>query len=188
MTTQITLRPPTTSNLPSPNFTPPPTSWLSGTWHVTHSTLPMWSSKRNVTITYKPLSSLPGSAPQGATDRLDDIVSYQPLTSDKFKTVNGIDTASGKDAGAWDWRGKGWLKIASSHWEVLGWGDLEGGGQWAVTYFAKTMFTPAGIDVYSREKGGVPGEVVEGIKKALGGIGDEGVRKLAGEIFEVRRD
>lgn len=71
---------------------------------------------------------------------------------------------------------------------MLGWGDLEGGGQWAVTYFAKTMFTPAGIDVYSREKGGVPGEVVEGIKKALGGIGDEGVRKLAGEIFEVRRD
>lgn len=80
------------------------------------------------------------------------------------------------------------MKIASSHWEVLGWGDLEGGGQWAVTYFAKTLFTPAGIDIYSREKNGLPGEVVEGIKGALGGIEDKAVKKLAGEIYEVKRD
>lgn len=78
--------------------------------------------------------------------------------------------------------------IASSHWEVLGWGDLEGEGQWAVTYFAKTLFTPAGIDIYAREKNGLPGEVVEGIKSALGGIGDEAVKKLAEEVFEVKRD
>ena len=188
MATNIILRPPTASNLPAPDFTPPTTAWLSGTWHVTHSTLPMWSSKRNVTITYESLPSTPGTTSQNNTDRLDDIVSYQPLTSEKVKTVNGIDTASGKDARAWDWRGKGWLKIASSHWEVLGWGELDGGGQWAVTYFAKTLFTPAGIDVYSREKSGVPEEVLEGIKASLGGIADAGVKKLAGEIFEVKRD
>ena len=186
---QITLRPPTTSPLPTTSsFTPPTTDWLSGTWHVTHSTLPMWSSKRNVTITYKTLPPTPGSTPQETTDRLDSTVSYQPLTSDKLKTVHGVETASGKDTGAWDWRGKGWLMIASSHWEVLGWGDLEGEGQWAVTYFAKTLFTPAGIDIYAREKNGLPGEVVEGIKSALGGIGDEAVKKLAGEVFEVKRD
>lgn len=78
--------------------------------------------------------------------------------------------------------------IASSHWEVLGWGDLEGGGQWAVTYFAKTLFTPAGIDIYAREMNGLPGEVVEGIKIALGGIGDAAVQKLAAEVFKVKRD
>jgi hypothetical protein len=31
---------------------PPSLDWLSGTWNVTHSTLPMWKNKRNVTITY----------------------------------------------------------------------------------------------------------------------------------------
>ena len=105
-----------------------------------------------------------------------------------MKTINGIDTASGGDAGAWDWRGKGWLKIASSHWEILGHGDLDGGNRWAVIYFAKTLFTPAGIDVFSRAKEGLEGKVVEAIKEALAGIEDPAVKKLAGEMFEVKKD
>jgi len=142
----------------------------------------MWSSKRNVTITYKPLQS------KSSQLLLDDIVSYQTRSSDKVKTVNGIDTASGHDAGTWDWRGRGWLKIASSHWEVLGWGELDGGERWVVTYFAKTLFTPAGIDVYSSAKEGSPGAVLENIKDSLSRIEDAAVKKLAGEIFEVERD
>lgn len=66
-------------------------------------------------------------------------------------------------------------------------GDGEG-NQWAVTYFAKTLFTPAGIDVYSRRKEGVGREVVERFKEELGAIADEAVKKLAGEVFEVVRD
>ena len=146
----------------------------------------MWKSKRNVQIAYKPLPSADGGTAQG-TDRIDDIVTYQSLTSSKLKTVNGIDKASGSDAGAWDWRGKGWLMIASSHWEVLGYGD-RGADQWAVTYFAKTLFTPAGIDIYSRAEGGLSMETVEGIRDALGRIEDPGVKQLAGEIFEIQRD
>ncbi len=84
---------------------------------------------------------------------------------------------------------------------MLGWGDLpptategqegegEGqGNQWVVTYFAKTLFTPAGIDVYSRRKEGVGKGVVERIREELGGCEDEAVRKLAGEVFEVKMD
>ncbi|KAL8732081.1 MAG: hypothetical protein Q9166_003035 [cf. Caloplaca sp. 2 TL-2023] len=191
-TTSVSLRPPTTSpHLPQPSsFTPPTPAWLSGTWHVTHSTLPMWKSKRNVSITYTPLpSSSPTSLPQ-----LNDLVNYQTLSSPKQKTVEGIDTPSpGAKGGEWDWRGKGMLKIASSHWEVLGWGDLppadgEGDNQWAVTYFAKTLFTPAGIDVYSRREDGVGEDVVGKIKEELAGSGDEAVRKLADKIFEVMRN
>lgn len=188
MAAAIAVRPPSTSGLPQPAFTPPTTYWLSGTWHVTHSTLPMWKSKRNVTITYK---SLPPPTPcpaQDATNKLDDIVSYQTLSSDKVKTVTGIDTASGKVTGAWDWRGKGMLMIASSHWEVLGYGDLEAGQQWAVTFFAKTLFTPAGIDIYSRTKEGLPEAVLTGITEALASVEHEPVKKLAAEIFEVKRD
>lgn len=105
--------------------------------------------------------------------------------------MEGIDTPSlDASGGEWDWRGKGWLRVASSHWEVLGWGDLPGeeGNQWVVTFFAKTLFTPAGIDVYSRRKERVGGEVVERIKEALGGSADEGVKRLAREVFEVVRD
>lgn len=164
----------------------------------------MWKTKRNVSITYTPLAD-PSPSP---TTKLDDLVRYQTLTSAKVKTVEGVDTPSSLDAsgGEWDWRGKGWLRVASSHWEVLGWGDLpdhmggegqgegegegegEGGNQWVVTFFAKTLFTPAGIDVYSRRKEGVGREVVERIKEALGGSADEGVKRLAREVFEVVRD
>ena len=62
------------------------------------------------------------------------------------------------------------------------------GNQWAVTFFAKTLFTPAGVDVYSRRKEGLPESVLEGMKGELAGSGDEGVRGLAGEVFEVMRD
>ena len=80
------------------------------------------------------------------------------------------------------------LMIASSHWEVLGYGDLETEQQWAVTYFAKTLFTPAGIDVYSRKKEGLSEAVLAAVKEALAGIEHEPVQKLAEEIFEVKRD
>lgn len=54
--------------------------------------------------------------------------------------------------------------IASSHWQLLGYnvkggssagagvegGEGEAGEEWVVTYFSKTLFTPAGLDVYAR--------------------------------------
>lgn len=121
------------------------------------------------------------------TDRLDDIVSYQASNSNKIKTVHGVDTASGKGSGAWDWRGKGLLAIASSHWEILGYGEI-GEEPWVVTYFAKTLFTPAGVDIYSRSNNGLSGEIVSGIKEALSTLEDSNVKKLGCEIFEIKRD
>ena len=156
----------------------------------------MWKSKRNVTITYQTLHPTPTSpsTPQTTAstppNKFESTVSYQTLSSNKVKTVKGIETSSGKDnSGAWDWRGKGWLMIATSHWEVLGYGDLEEEGQqWAVTYFAKTLFTPAGIDIYSRRKEGLEERVVEGIKEALAAIECEEMKRLVEGVFEVKRD
>lgn len=56
---------------------------------MTHSTLPMWKDKRNVTITY---TNLP--ADSAGVVKIDDLVSYQGIASDKVKTVCGIDTPS----------------------------------------------------------------------------------------------
>lgn len=192
----ITLRPPTFSPAKPPaDYKNPTIAWLSEEWKVTHSTLPMWKSKRNVRIQYTPLDPSDSSIPKENTDRIDDLVTSQPLDSTKISTIRGLDKAavgdSTKDSGRgeWDWRGRGWLKIAGSHWEVLGWGEEEGtGNKWVVTMFAKTLFTPAGIDVYSKSRDGVQAETLEGIKKALQEVEDESVKKLAGEIFEVKID
>lgn len=83
--------------------------------------------------------------------------------------------------------------IASSHWECLGFGTAdsdsdtsdEGGNQWVVTYFAKTLFTPAGIDIYSREKRGLPPSTVKEILDALRGFGLEEIARLADSVFQI---
>jgi len=73
--------------------------------------------------------------------------------------------------------------IASSKWQVLGY-DLDEG--WVVTYFAKTLFTPAGIDIYSRTEQGPSQELCEEIIAKTRGHGGE-VGKLAKSLFEVSR-
>lgn len=149
----------------------------------------MWKSNRNITMNY---TIVPAPNIQDPPDKLDDTTSYQPLTSSKSKTIHGVDTARGTDTSVWDWRGKGWLTIATTHWEVLGYGNVPeeagGPGQWLVTYFTATKFTSAGISIYSRKKEGNPAAVVKGILESLAGIENEAVKKLTVEIFEVLRN
>ncbi|KAK1815115.1 hypothetical protein LTR12_010454 [Friedmanniomyces endolithicus] len=198
-TVNIIIRPPSFSAAnPPPGYQSPTLSWLTETWHVTHSTLPMWKNKRNVRIQYTPLPPSTGSnSAASETDRIDDLVTYQSLTGDKVTTLHGVDKLStttstgsnGEAKDAWDWRGKGWLKIAGSHWEVLGWGEeVATGNKWVVTEFAKTLFTPAGVDVYSQRPEGLQQVTLEGIKRALEGTGDENVKRMAVELFEIKRD
>ena len=86
------------------------------------------------------------------------------------------------------WRGRGWLAIATSRWRVLGCSaDVEDPARaWAVTYFEKTLFTPAGLDVYAREPGALPREVVERILEEAKRLEGEAGR-LAEGFFEVAR-
>lgn len=147
-------------------------------------------------ITYK---AIPSTSPA----QIDDLVTYQNLSSDKIKTVKGVDkpfevpnteAAAGDEAEGgeraslgYNWRGKGLLVIATSKWEILGYGDEQGtGNSWVVTYFAKTLFTPAGVDFYSR-KGSLAPQTIEDIKAGLAALGGE-VAKLAEEVFEVKLD
>ena len=179
MSQPITIRPPSTiSSSAAKDFNPPETSWLEGTWHVTHSTLPMWKSKRNVRITYKAITS---------TNQIDDLVEYQTLKSDKLKTVHGIDTPSPGASAAFDWRGKGLLKIASSHWKLLGYGTSET-VDWAVTYFSKTLFTPAGIDVYTRDRAAMSLDLLQSIREAMAKVEDPTFKELKDQIFEIKHD
>ena len=76
--------------------------------------------------------------------------------------------------------------IASSHWEVLGYGDEE--GDWLVTFFQKTLFTPAGIDICVRRKGGISEDLVQRIRGEMKKVDDEGFREQADKIFAVKHD
>lgn len=72
---------------------------------------------------------------------------------------------------------------------MLGWGEEEAtGNKWVVTCFAKTLFTPAGVDLYSKDNAGLQLETVVAIKKALAEVEDEDIRKMAGDLFEVKID
>ena len=185
----VVLRAPSILKVPTPRgYGAPGVAFLLGTWHVTHSTLPMWRNKRNVRISYSRLAPSSPSIAAEETDRLDDVVTYQSLDSDKVHTVHGVDKSSGETRDTWDWRGSGWLKIASSHWEVLGWGDEGGTGadnSWVVTYFAKTLFTPAGVDVYSRRQQGLSQDTVQQIKAVLIAIEGQEFRALAESLFDI---
>lgn len=170
-------------------YEPPSLDWLQGTWHVTHSTLPMWKSRKNVNITYRVLSSKSAAG----INQLDDVVRYQNRTAkvgSQAKTVRGVDTAVERSTGFWHWRGRGWLCIASSHWEILGHGVVgdDQANRWMVTYFSKTLFTPAGVDIYSRSGSRLPSETLEGIKGALARIDDLQIQKLVESMFDIEQE
>lgn len=104
------------------------------------------------------------------------------------KSVKGIDTPDGE--GAWNWRGKGLLKIASSHWEVLGWGERDVLGEkerWVVTWFAPSLFTPAGLDLYSSRREGMTQQTYLDILAALKNLEAAEMADLVkAEMREVR--
>lgn len=71
--------------------------------------------------------------------------------------------------------------ISSSKWQILG-SDAD----WAVTYFEKTIFTPAGLDIYARDAGGLPEDLAKDIVAKTKQLGGE-VGKLAESFFPVER-
>lgn len=77
------------------------------------------------------------------------------------------------------------LFFVTSHWEVLGWGEAttkEGVKErWAVTWFAPTLFTKEGVDVYCDRKEGISEETYGEIQRAL--VGLDGAKKVA-ELVE----
>jgi hypothetical protein len=158
----------------------------------------MWRSARNVRITYGPLPPKP-SSPSRA--RVSDLVEYEAFSGKGgVKRIAGVDSVSSPSSsagdddgststGAWDWRGSGLLFFVGSHWEVLGWGERavpggEGGEveRWIVTWFAQTLFTAEGVDVYSDRREGGSKELVAEVLAELGRV-TKGKGKL-GELVE----
>lgn len=152
----------------------------------------MWKSKRNVKITYTILPSASSATQSQAPPRLDDLVQYQGLgATDKVKSIRGEDTVcDNAQLDEWKWQGKDSIlvKFVTSHWQVLGWGTAESGAQWVVTYFAKTMWTAAGIDIYCHTADGITPELLSEIKAGLAQVQQPGFAELASKIFDIKHD
>lgn len=180
----IVLRSPRRYNIKSEEgeaWQAPKLEWLEGTWSVTHSTLPMWRKAKNVRITYKILRPSTPTGPILLDDTVESVPTQRTLLPQP-KAIRGVDTPDGD--GAWAWRGRGLLKIASSRWEVLGWGEREG-ERWVVTWFAPSLFTPAGLDVYSSRKEGISEGLFGDLERALERLGAKEMAELC--KTEMRR-
>ncbi|KAK4047302.1 hypothetical protein OIV83_005480 [Microbotryomycetes sp. JL201] len=169
---------------------------LLGKWRVVASTLPLWKDKKNVVIEYKRIEDQHWTT-------IDDLVSYNKRTDTPGKapsTVHGTDKLESVDVTStqgkliagprWKWRGRGWLMIASSRWQVLGHNlaaSTPDDPEWVVTYFASTLFTPAGLDIYTRTS--LPDETVERLTKELQALGGEVGRLADGDqMFRIPHD
>lgn len=111
---------------------------VSGTWYIVATSLPFWRRRTDPAVTYAPL-------PDG---RVLDTVTYR--SRGRSRIVLGADTRAGD---GWSWRGLTPLtRLTSSRWRVEASGSTGDGPEheWAVTSFEKTLFTPAGVDVYCR--------------------------------------
>lgn len=177
----------------------------------------MWRKAKNVRITYK---ILPREDGKGCC--LDDEVLYDDIVGKPegyleswlgLRRIRGVDWWDGEDShtegedgkavveeeegmGAryrkWHWKGRGWLFITGgSRWEVLGWGEYEG-ERWIVTWFEASLFTPAGLDIYSERKEGLSEGLYDEIMRKLGDVGQlegcEELGKIAKGMFGIKID
>ena len=70
---------------------------------------------------------------------------------------------------------------------MLGWGEGDGGEKWVVTWFAPSLFTPAGLDIYSSRKEGLSGGWYGEIMGALEGLQARDMAELCKrEMREVK--
>ncbi|KAB5589816.1 mitochondrial carrier [Ceratobasidium theobromae] len=85
-----------------------------GKWYVVWSTLPLWKSRTDVTITYAPISNPDPNAPL----KFDDTVEYRSSPGAAPSQIVGVDTladtpppgapAGYRPASVYNWRGRGW--------------------------------------------------------------------------------
>ncbi|KAG8954663.1 histidinolphosphatase [Tulasnella sp. 424] len=198
---EVVIHSPDTSDAPfqAQNI---PYERLMESWAVVASTLPLWKNRKNVTITYQPKEG------GGAASDFLDIIEFNNVKSDpkkpptkivgadKNENPTALETddsqSSEENAAKFKWRGKGPLAISSSKWQILGYFLAEDPARrdedWVVTYFGKTLFTPAGLDIYVRSPKVFSREKVQRLIKACQRNEDETVRKVAADFFEIPRD
>ena len=131
--------------------------WLDGT-----KTNPTF----NYTITKK----------NGKTFLIDEV---KYIKNKKTKTINGFDYLNPNNDKAFTWQGKGFLAIAKSHWEIK---LIDEKNEWAVIWFSKTLFTPEGVDIISKNSK-LDKSIIEEIKTKM--LADSVLKKHVNSLIEL---
>ncbi|CAG8970820.1 hypothetical protein HYALB_00001608 [Hymenoscyphus albidus] len=155
---------------------------IVGTWHIIRTSVPFWKDKRNPTVTFQKHSDSTST-----TSYLENSTNYQPSTSTKIKTVNGTDSPVTEQQGTYEWRGAGWLKVASSSWEILGY-EKSGVNAWLFVYTPGSIFTTGGLILYSNSKEGLSEGALERLEAVFAGWKHPKLQELVVSMYDTRRD
>lgn len=119
---------------------------LEGTWYIKQTTFPMWLNEKKLapSLNYTKQVNKYGDV------ILHDKVKYIEKIKGKDKSIEGFDYPDLTNDNAFIWRGNGILSMLESKWQVVIFNDDEIGNEWAVIWFAKTLFTPEGVDIISK--------------------------------------
>jgi hypothetical protein len=109
---------------------------LEGKWFILYSDFPMWTSgkRKYPSLNYTLIE-------KNSKFCIEDKVKYE--AGGKSRSIDGFDQYLGN--GEFMWKGKGILSILRSRWKVI---VME--KDWMLIYFEKTLFTPSGYDLISR--------------------------------------
>ena len=115
---------------------------LMGTWFIVATNFPRWldGTRTNPRFVYSNLNR------ENGTVTCDDLVLSTYDGADE--RIEGVDTQHPQVSSHFTWRGRGWLAPFKSEWDVAA---LAPDGSWAVIAFSATLFTPAGVDIISRQ-------------------------------------
>ncbi|CAH7681067.1 expressed protein, partial [Phakopsora pachyrhizi] len=170
-------------------------SFCNSTFKVVSSSLPFWRGKKNVTITYK---AVEGEKPEVLHDLVEYHSGLSVDSTDPRKQIIGIDRPVSSSLGRiqWKWRGQGLLMLLTSNWELLGYNIRSSSlhetpfqsPEWVITYFAKTLFTPAGIDIYGRSGSPFPDDLKRELIDAIRRIPSRSISILADSMFDIPHD
>ena len=146
---------------------------LSGTWFIISTNFPMWldGSKTNPTFNYTITEK------KGKTFLIDEV---KYIKKGETKTIKGFDYLDPNNDKAFTWRGKEFLAIAKSHWEVK---LLDDKSEWAVIWFSKTLFTPEGVDIISK-KPQLDKSLIEEIKTKM--LADSVLKKHVSSLVDLK--
>ncbi len=115
---------------------------LEGSWYINYSNFPMWlkGHKTSPSFNYTLLN-------KNSFSYLIDEVKF--TKKGKSKSIHGIDTPLNTSNSFFEWRGKGLLKVLKSKWRII---HFDTQNSYAIIFFEKTLFTPAGYDIISRSE------------------------------------
>ena len=159
---------------------------LLGDWHIIYTSLSFWKDKRNVKWTFASSSGIPIT--DLSKSSIDDTIAYHSLFSSRIKTIKGTNTPSPNGPGAWDWRASGSAQLVNNRWELLGYGDIEGVGEWMAAFSEKGLFNPASVTFSMREKGAFSEGLREEFDAALRGLEHRDLEGLVEGMARVRHD